>query len=151
MNTLVQAASPAFVLYGASADQQRSYFQRMLAVTQQLKDGAAIVALLATGLLWWDLAFGVALPGLLLHVLRWKQVTRYGSRPGGAVVWGLGLAHELACVGLFRSGCFDSVASPVRCFETACLLGAGTCLVALLNLAWTAKKALNFCFDGPQH
>ncbi|MGI4863625.1 MAG: hypothetical protein ACRYFZ_06845 [Janthinobacterium lividum] len=66
-----------------------------LAALMQAKDTANILLMLADGTLLFGIFFGIGIPGLILYVLRWRQVRRRVGRGSILVLAALSLAHEV--------------------------------------------------------
>ena len=66
---------------------------RVMAALMQLKDTAAILALLSSGALILGILWGFGIPGLVLYGLRWRQVRGQGGHGVSQAV--LSLLHEL--------------------------------------------------------
>lgn len=100
-----------------------------LARAQQLKDTLTILSLNVL-LLFGLMAFGLPVPGLVLYGLRWRLARGRGSRSFAAVLWGLGLGHEVLCALLFSSADMHS-----ELHEMATWLTWGYALGAVISAA----------------
>jgi hypothetical protein len=65
-----------------------------LARAQQLKDTVTILGMNFM-LLFGLLMFGLPIPGLVLYFLRWRLTRGKARRAYAALLWALGLGHEL--------------------------------------------------------
>ncbi|UOQ78232.1 hypothetical protein MUN84_06500 [Hymenobacter sp. 5516J-16] len=104
-----------------------------LAILQQLKD--TITMLLMNFMLFFGILFyGIAVPGLVLYVLRWQLVRGKNNWQKAALLWGLGVVHELLCVVLFWSvGAEDDLFECGSYLAYGYMAGVGISLAGFLN------------------